>query len=63
METIIIILALIFIALVIVPVCVNLCKQQIWDFVKDEIEKDAKYERMVKDMLKGKQKHGSNFRN
>ncbi len=36
------------------PVSVRVCKQQIWEFVKENIEKDAKYKKMVRDMLKGK---------
>jgi uncharacterized Fe-S radical SAM superfamily protein PflX len=42
------------IGFVIIPVCLNLCKEQIWEFVKENIEKDARYNKMVKEMLKGK---------
>ena len=54
METIITIIALLFIGLIAIPVIINLCKEQIWQFVKENIEKDAKYKKMVRDMLKGK---------
>lgn len=54
LETILIIIALMFIGFVIIPVSLNLCKEQIWEFVKENIEKDAKYRKMVKDMMKGK---------
>lgn len=48
------IVALMIIGFIIIPVTLNLCKEQIWEFVKEKIEKDAKYKKMVKDMLKGK---------
>lgn len=54
LETIMIIIALMIIGFVIIPVSLNLCKEQIWEFVKENIEKDAKYRKMVKDMMKGK---------
>lgn len=54
MEIIGIIIALLFIGFVLVPVVINVCKEQIWQFVKENIEKDAKYKKMVRDMLKGK---------
>ena len=46
------------IGFIIIPVSLNLCKEQIWEFVKEKIEKDAKYKKMVKDMLKGKKRDG-----
>ena len=54
LETILIIITLLFIGFIIMPVSVIVCKQQIWEFVKENIEKDAKYKKMVRDMLKGK---------
>ena len=39
---------------IIVPIYINLCKVKIWEFIREEIEKDAKYKEMVKNMLKGK---------
>ena len=36
------------------PIALNLCKEQIWLFIKEKIEKDAEYKKMVKDMMKGK---------
>jgi len=54
LETILIIITLLFIGFIIMPVSVRVCKQQIWEFVKENIEKDAKYKKMVRDMLKGK---------
>lgn len=54
METIKLIIALIVIGFIIVPTTLNFYKRQIWDFVKEELEKDAKYKKMVKEMLKGK---------
>lgn len=49
-----IIIMLIVIGFVIIPVFINACKWQIWEFIKEQIEDDAKYKKMVKDMLKGK---------
>lgn len=49
-----IIIALMIIVFIIIPVSLNLCKEQIWEFVKENIEKDAKYRKMVKEMMKGK---------
>ena len=54
METVKIIFACTLIGLIIVPICFNVFKQKIWDFIKEELEKDAKYRKMVNDMLKGK---------
>lgn len=54
LETIIIVIALMIIGFIIVPVTLNICKIKIWEFVKENIEKDAKYRKMVKDMMKGK---------
>ena len=54
LETILIIITLLFIGFIIMPISVRVCKQQIWEFVKENIEKDAKYKKMVRDMLKGK---------
>ena len=54
LETIMIIIALMIIGFVIIPVSLNLCKEKIWEFVKENIEKDAIYRKMVKDMMKGK---------
>jgi len=54
LDTIILIIVLMIIGFIIIPVSLNLCKEQIWEFVKEKIEKDAKYKKMVKDMLKGK---------
>ena len=48
------IVALMIIGFIIIPVTLNICKEQIWEFVKEKIEKAAKYKKMVKDMLKGK---------
>ena len=42
------------IGFIIIPVSLNLCKEQIWEFIKDKIEKEARYKKMVNDMLKGK---------
>ena len=42
------------IGFIIIPVSLNLCRVQIWEFVREEIEKDARYKKMAKDMLKGK---------
>ena len=42
------------IGFIIAPITLNLCKMQIWSFVKEEIEKDAKYKKMVDNMKKGK---------
>ena len=54
MKIIGIIFVLMIIGFVIIPVFLNLCKEKIWEFVKENIEKDARYKKMVKDMLKGK---------
>jgi uncharacterized Fe-S radical SAM superfamily protein PflX len=49
-----IIIVVMIIGFIIIPVSLNLCKEQIWEFVKENIEKDAKYRKMVKEMMKGK---------
>ena len=54
MEIISIIIALIVIGFVIVPVSLRICEEKIWEFVKEHIEKEARYNKMVKDMLKSK---------
>ena len=36
------------------PVSARVCKMQIWDYVKERIEQDAKYKEMVDKMTKGK---------
>lgn len=55
MGTIIIVIILaVIIGFVIIPVSLSLCKEKVWEFVKENIEKDAKYKKMVKDILKGK---------
>ena len=54
MEAIIVLIVLMFIGFVIIPVSLNLCKEKIWEFVKENIEKDEKYRKMVKEMMKGK---------
>ena len=54
MEIIGIIFVLMIIGFVIIPISLNLCKEKIWEFVKENIEKDARYNKMVKEILKGK---------
>ena len=54
METIKIIIGVIIIGFIIVPIGLKLCEERIWVFIKEKIEKDAEYKKMVKDMMKGK---------
>ena len=54
METIKIIIGVMIIGFIIIPLTLKICEEQIWGFIKEKIEKDEKYKKMVKDMMKGK---------
>ena len=49
-----VVIAFILLIFIVVPICLNVCKEQVWDFVKEKLEKDAEHKKMVKEMLKQK---------